>query len=248
MAFGIEVKRATRLSAPCAFAEGSLTLSATLRPSPRSGVPTPDLSPAGGPHPLALRAVDRLGVVVTLFSVPLVVGFAPAPFGLLGTPLGFQGASLSLLGPFLCLLGAAFSLSGSSLGCLSAPFGFLNPSLGFLSASLGLFSLPLGFALAPFGLLSAYLGFLRSCLSFLDSPLRFFGAPLGPRRTPLVEGKHRIEEIHVVICRYLCEVLHRLACKLLLIGQLLRYLQGVLGLGAKVVDHGIEEVLDLLST
>jgi hypothetical protein len=36
--------------------------------------------------------------------------------------------------------------------------------------------------------------------------------------------------------------------KLLLGGQLLRYLQSALGLSTKVVHHGVKEVLDLLGT
>ena len=98
-------------SVPCASSEGSLTLPSPVRPSPRSGVPPPDLRPAGGPYPLALRAADD-GISVILFLVPsLALDPALVFFGHLGTPLGFQGASLSLLGSFLCLFGAPFGLS-----------------------------------------------------------------------------------------------------------------------------------------
>src|SRR5215208_1450104 len=229
-------------SVPCASSEGSLSLPSPGRPPPRSSVPPPDLRPPGGPYPLALQAADGGSISVILFLVAsLALGLALEFFGHLGTPLGLQGASLCLLGSSLSLLGAPFSLLGSPLGCLGALFGFLDASLGFLGTFLGLRGLSLGFAPAPFGFLSA-------CLGFLNSPLGFLGAPLGSGRAPLIEGKHSIKEIHVVVCRDLREFPRSLSRKLLLSGQLLRYLQSALGLSAKVVHHSIEEVLDLLST
>jgi hypothetical protein len=64
----------------------------------------------------------------------------------------------------------------------------------------------------------------------------------------LVEGKNGVEEIHVGIRGGLREFPCSLSCEPPLSIQLLRRLQSALGLSAKVVDHGIEEVLDLLST
>src|SRR3712207_9583496 len=85
-------------SAPSASSEGSLTLASPGRSPLRSGVPPPDPRPPGGPHPIAQRVADGVGLGVTLFITSLALGFAPAPFSLLGTPLGFQGAPLCLLG------------------------------------------------------------------------------------------------------------------------------------------------------
>ncbi len=129
MVFGLCARRATRLSAPSASSEGSLTLPSPGRSPLRSSVPPPDLRPPGGPHPIVQRVADGVGLGVTLVVTSLALGFAPAPFGLLGTPLGF----------------------------------------------------------------------LSSCLSFLNSSLGFLGTPLGPRRAPLVEGEHGVEEVHVII-------------------------------------------------
>ncbi|MDQ5828407.1 MAG: hypothetical protein M3324_00710, partial [Actinomycetota bacterium] len=43
--------------------------------------------------------------------------------------------------------------------------------------------------------------------------------------------------------KFLCS----LSCKLLLSGQLLRYVQSALSLGANVVDHRTEELFNMLS-
>src|SRR5215203_649306 len=229
-------------------ARGELNLPSTERPPPperrpsrRSDVSPPDPRPTGGPHPLALRLACGVGLRVALFVSSPALGFAPAAFGRLGAPLGRLGAPVSLLG-------ASLGLFGSSLGRPGAVFGFLSPSLGFPGAPLGLLGSALGFAPAALCLLGASPGFLGSCLGFLDPPVGVLGAPLGPRSAPLVEGKHGVEEIHVGIRGVLRELACSLSCKPPLSIQLLRRLQSALSLSAKVFDHGIEEVLDLLST
>src|ERR687889_715624 len=249
-------------SVPYGPSERSLALPSPGRPAPGSRVPPPGLRPPGGPHPDALRTGTGIGIGAILF--PLVaspaLGRAPASFRLLGPSLGLLGAPFGLFGPalgrpgalfglpgaLLCLLGPFFGLPGAPFGLLGSPlsspgalFGFLDPSLGFFGALLGLRGASLGFAPTPFGLLGAHLG-------FLDSSLGLLGTPMGPGRPPVVEGKHGVEEIHVVVRRYPRKFLRGLSRELLLGGQLPRYLRCAPGLSAKVAHHGVEEVFDLL--
>jgi hypothetical protein len=69
------------------------------------------------------------------------------------------------------------------------------------------------------------------------------GLPASLLRTPLPEGKHRVDKLHVSVHRLLRQRLASLCSPLLLVGQLLAHLPSVLRLGTEVVDHPVEEVL-----
>src|ERR671920_155143 len=161
-------------------------------------------------------------------------------------PLALQAADggISVI-LFFLVASLALGLALEFFGHLGTPFGLQGAPLCLLSSSLSLLGAPFSLLGSPLGCPSALFGFLDASLGFLKSPLGLLGAPLGSGRAPLIEGKHRIKEIHVVVCRDLREFPRSLSRKLLLSGQLLRYLQSALGLSAKVVHHSIEEVLDL---
>ena len=205
-----------------------------------SGVLSPDLRPPGGPYPDALRTGTGIGaILLPLVALPALDLAPPALLRLLGPSLclfgaalgrpgalfGLPGAPLCVLGPSFGLLGATFGFLGSPLGCPGALFGVLDPSLGLLGAYLGLRRLSFGFAPAPCGLLGARLGPLYP-------PSGLLGAPSRPGCPPMVEGEHGVEEIHVVVRRNPREFPCGISGKFLLSGQLLRYIQGTLGLGA----------------
>ena len=72
--------------------------------------------------------------------------------------------------------------------------------------------------------------------------------PLGCPQGLLPVGEHRVYELHVGAHRLLGDSLRGLRLALVLLGQPLGRLPILLGLGAQVVDHAVEEDLGKLGT
>src|SRR5918997_2981726 len=79
------------------------------------------------------------------------------------------------------------------------------------------------------------------CLAALRPPAA--SLLLGLVHGPLIVGEHGVYEVHVGTHALLGEGLRDLPLALLLVGQLLGHGPVALGLGAKVVDHAVEEGL-----